>query len=145
MSFLVWYGAEADVSKNDNKKALCALNKWILASQTKCCHKATVSHQPSELSMASQEPVYGRLVIHPCILPNCTVIHSKGQIPNFLCLKTNAYSFLKQLFSFFLPHAHKDQSVMLIVYKMEASTGTGEEISGLVSHHSNGDINLVYI
>lgn len=77
--------------KMNNKQALCLLNKWILTSQTKCCHRATVSHQLSELLMASQQPVLlqiNYLPIHPShqTIVTSSIAQAKSQSPCVLKL-----------------------------------------------------------
>lgn len=88
--------------------------------------------------------LYGRLVILPCILPSCTVIQSKGQSQSLYVLKLMPISFWNTYFHCF--SSTSTQGLISDVDKLEAwgLPATGEGRPGLASHHSSGDMNLVY-
>lgn len=143
--FHFWYGAEADVSKKWTTNSLCVV--WInesLPAKPNVVTKPLFLINQVSCQWLPRNQLYGRLMTHPCILPNCNFIHSKGQIPISLCFKTNAYSFLKQLFSPFSPRSRQGLISDVDYFEGGGFPAPGEGISGLASHHSNGDINLAY-
>lgn len=104
----------------NNKQTLCLLHKWILISQTKCCRRATVSHQQSELLMASQKPAslqINYLPIHPSHQAIVTSSIAKAISQSLCALKLTFIPFWKRvIFTFCSPE--------------QASTGQGCSLSG---------------
>lgn len=130
--------------KMNNKQALCLLNKWI-ASQTKCCLRATVSHQPSELLMASQQPAslqINYLPIHPLHQAIETSSIAKAKSQSLCVLKLMFIPFRKRVVFTFCSHeqARTDRGGSL----SGSLPATEEGGSGAAFHHSNGGINLAY-